>query len=301
MLIAVKDIDRADVERGHVLTMCLDAIRAVRSLLKFTVTAGIGSVVPSIRDVTLSYKEAVKAYKYKTLYGGDRIIRYDMLPDKTISYELSYIRETMLIQLRLGNALVIEKELHERIAAVMEPKPSIDKLYSILYELIVTLRIFAADNKVDMSHWISESFNPSQLVDELETLEEIDRWVQDVYRNVMMRANSLVQSTPAKLVEKAKRYMDDKYADAEMDLTEIAGTIFVNPSYLSRIFKNETGYSVVEYLTRCRMTKAKELIEQGCKNLYFIAESVGYKDTHYFSKCFKKYYSVTPSKFIAPD
>jgi len=67
---------------------------------------------------------------------------------------------------------------------------------------------------------------------------------------------------------------------------------------LSRIFKSETGYSVVEYLTKCRMARAKELMEQGCKNLYYIAETVGYKDTHYFSKCFKKHYSISPSKFI---
>ncbi|BBH23015.1 DNA-binding response regulator [Paenibacillus baekrokdamisoli] len=301
LLVAVQAVDRTDPNLSHVLKVCLDAIHAVSRHLKFTVTAGIGSVVESIHDAALSYREAVMACKYTTIYGGDRIIQFTALPEKTIAYELSHIREAMLILLRLGNASAVGQEIHKRIAVVSELEPSIDKLYSILYELVVTLRIFAADNKVDMSRLISEPFIPSQLVDELETMGEIERWVQDVYHNVMMQANSLIQSTPAKLVEKAKQYMDDNYGNEEMDLTEIAGIIFVNPTYLSRIFKNETGYSVVEYLTRRRMIKAKELIEQGCKNLYFIAESVGYKDAHYFSKCFKKYYSVTPSKFISVD
>ncbi|MCD9022098.1 response regulator [Cohnella silvisoli] len=300
MIINVHANDGVNAELGFMLKTCQNAIRAVNGFLKFTVTAGVGSVVESIADAAASYREAVAACKHKTIYGGDRIIRYDTLPDMKVSDDLSYIREDMIIKLRLGNATALEAELHKRLHTIVEHKQSIDKLYLTLYELIVTLNIFAAENKVDLSPSISQ-INPARLVDELETIEEIERWIQDTYRNVLLQASNLKQSTPAKLVEKAKQYIDLNYANAELDLTEIAGSIFVNPSYLSRIFKHESGYSVVEYLTKCRMEKAKTLMEQGCKNLYFIAETVGYKDTHYFSKRFKKHYSISPSQFIAAD
>ncbi|MBP1994084.1 response regulator [Paenibacillus eucommiae] len=301
LILSIKEIDRAEVELGYLLKTCLDAARAVSKHLKFTVTAGVGSVVQSFTDAAASYKESIIACKYKTIYGGDKIIRYTALPDKKLSAGFAYNREDMIIQLRLGNAEAVEMELHKRFAAIVEHKESIDKLYLTLYELIVTLNIFAAENKIDLNRAISESFNPAQIVDELETMEAIELWVQEIYRTVLFQASSLKQSTPAKLVEKAKQYIDSHYADAELDLSEIAGSIFVNPSYLSRIFKHESGYSVVEYLTKCRMGKAKNLMEQGCVNLYFIAESVGYKDTNYFSKCFKKQYSISPSQFMASE
>ncbi|WP_256759334.1 response regulator [Cohnella sp. WQ 127256] len=280
---------------------CSDAVQAVRKFLKFTVTAGIGPGVVGIEKIATSYKEAIRAIRHKTIYGGDRVIRWDGLPNKKISDDLSYMRESMIIKLRLGEAAAVQEQLHKGFESLTANRQPVEMLYSILYELMVTLNIFAAENKVDANASISEPFNPMRLADELETIEEIERWVRDEYTKVLARASSLKQSTPAKLVGKAKQYIDDNYANADMDLAEIAGSVFVNPSYLSRIFKNELGYSVIEYLTRCRMVKAKELIEQGCKNLYFIAESVGYKDTHYFSKCFKKHYSVSPSKFITPD
>ncbi|QJD85473.1 response regulator [Cohnella herbarum] len=278
-----------------------EAVQAIRKFLKFTVTAGIGPGVEDIAGIAVSYKEAVRAIRHKTIYGRDRVILWNELPNKKISDDLSHIRDNMIIQLRLGDAAAIQEQLHKGFETLTANRQPVEMLYSMIYELMATLNIFAAENKVYADADNNDPFNPMRLADELETIDEIEKWVRGEYANVLARASSVKQSTPAKIVGKAKQYIDDNYADSEMDLADIAGSVFVNPSYLSRIFKNELGYSVVEYLTRRRMVKAKELIEQGFKNLYFIAESVGYKDTHYFSKCFKKHFSVSPSKFIAPD
>lgn len=301
LMVGMPEDYSAEEGLGLLSKVSSDAVQAIRKFLKFTVTAGIGPGVASFANLTTSYRESVRAIRHKTIYGGDRVIRWDELPNKKIADDLSYIRENMMHELRLGDAAAVQEQLHKGFEPLKANRQPVEMLYSILYELMVTLNIFAAENKIDDDATISDPFNPMRLADKLETIEKIECWVSDEYSNVLARASSVKQSTPAKLVGKAKQYIDDHYANAEMDLAEIAGSVFVNPSYLSRIFKNELGYSVVEYLTRRRMAKAKELIEQGCKNLYFIAESVGYKDTHYFSKCFKKHYSVSPSKFIPPE
>lgn len=290
----------ADAGLALLLQTCSKAIRAVHDYLKFTVTAGIGPSVHGIADAAASYREAVRACRHKTVCGNNRIIRWDQLPGRR-SEDLSYIREDMIILLRLGDAEAIETSLDRLSDSLIAGRQPVETLYLVLYELMTTLNIFASENKLEAHAAIIETLHPMKLVDELETLDAIKRWLREQFRNALVRAKSLKQSTPTKLASKAKQYIDENFGNAELDLTDIAKSVFVNPSYLSRIFKNELGYSVVEYLTRCRMLKAKELMEQGCKNMFFIAESVGYKDTHYFSKCFKKHYSVSPSKFIAGD
>ncbi|NEW06724.1 response regulator [Paenibacillus sp. SYP-B3998] len=293
------DCDQSDrTITKSIYETCMEAIEAGRLYLKFTVTVGVGGVAQGYDGIAQSYKEAIIACKYKTVYGYDRIIMFDSLPKQALNADLSYIREEMIIKLRLGNKDVIAEWLNRLFAAIKEHKHSLDRLYLTVYELVVTLTIYATENKLDITQYVGEAFNPTILVDELERIEDIEAWCQDIYRNVLEQTHRLKQSTPAKLVEKAKAQIDGHYADSELDLNAVARSIFVNPSYLSRIFKSETGYSFVEYLTKCRMLKAKELMENGCKNLYFVAEMVGYKDSHYFSKCFKKHFSVPPSKFI---
>ena len=79
----------------------------------------------------------------------------------------------------------------------------------------------------------------------------------------------------------------------------IAGYIGVSPSYFSSIFKQSTGQSLIEYLTKVRIDRACELLK--CTNLRTseIGEKVGYNDPHYFSATFKKIMGQSPKDFKA--
>lgn len=89
-------------------------------------------------------------------------------------------------------------------------------------------------------------------------------------------------------MSKIKQYISENYMDSEMNLTSIAYKFGFNPSYLSRRFKADTGISIIDYLTKCRMEKAISLAKQ-CVMMYIAAKQVGIPDPNYFGKCFKKY------------
>ena len=78
-------------------------------------------------------------------------------------------------------------------------------------------------------------------------------------------------------------------------LDTIGGVLFVK---IINIFKKEKGCSLSKYLTQTRLEQAKKyLTEYPDKTLIEIAESIGYSDVYYFSKNFKKYYGISPSKY----
>lgn len=84
---------------------------------------------------------------------------------------------------------------------------------------------------------------------------------------------------------------------SEVHLQDLALVAHVTPSYLSTKFKSEMGISFSKYLVRFRIAKAKELLEEGAMNCREVAENVGYTDYAQFSKIFKKYVGLSPTKY----
>lgn len=97
----------------------------------------------------------------------------------------------------------------------------------------------------------------------------------------------------------AVNYIESAYADPNLSADAVCDHLHVSPSYLRALFKQQTGLSIIGYITKARMERAKSLLaEEGLKN-YRIAELTGYSDPHYFSYCFKRYFGVTPAEMRA--
>lgn len=89
-------------------------------------------------------------------------------------------------------------------------------------------------------------------------------------------------------------YLENHY-DQEITLEKLAHDQFVSPTYLSRIFKEATGISPINYLISIRLKRAKELLQNDKLTIKEIATRVGYQDAYHFSKSFKKYFGAAPS------
>lgn len=78
----------------------------------------------------------------------------------------------------------------------------------------------------------------------------------------------------------------------------LASEVFMNPDYLSKLFKKNTGSSLMDYVTKVRIERAKELLERTVLTISEIAIETGYSNTAYFTKMFKKYTNgVTPREY----
>lgn len=83
----------------------------------------------------------------------------------------------------------------------------------------------------------------------------------------------------------------------EISIQCISGKFFVNPNYISRVFKKEVGESFIEYLTRLRVQYASRLLKETSMPVQQVSEKAGYNDYFYFTKIFKKATGKTPSQF----
>lgn len=100
------------------------------------------------------------------------------------------------------------------------------------------------------------------------------------------------------IVKAIMSYMSENYMD-DISLGKISKNMYLSPVYISRIFREETGDSPINYLIKIRLAKAAELLTQGNITVKAAAKSVGYDDAYHFSKIFKKYYNISPSAMKA--
>ena len=97
------------------------------------------------------------------------------------------------------------------------------------------------------------------------------------------------------IVREAKEIVDARYQE-HLTLEDLSRMVNISPFYLCRLFREEMGVNFTDYLAKLRMEKALTLLAQGLtgKECCF---AVGYNDPNYFSRIFRKYYTMTPSEY----
>ncbi|MGL5676487.1 MAG: response regulator transcription factor [Cellulosilyticaceae bacterium] len=101
---------------------------------------------------------------------------------------------------------------------------------------------------------------------------------------------------PQFLVKQAIEYIHSNYSE-KLDLQTVADSLYVSTWHLCKVLKKQTGTNFVDLLNTVRIENAKRLLLETNMKIYEIAEQVGYTDTAYFSKMFKKIAAVTPNEF----
>jgi two-component system, response regulator YesN len=98
------------------------------------------------------------------------------------------------------------------------------------------------------------------------------------------------------IFSKCMDFIEKNYAE-DLSLETLAETFYFNPSYFSTLFKNYTRVNFSQYLLNLRMKKGKELLEKTDYKVYEVAARIGYKDSKYFNRVFKKEFGVTPDEY----
>ncbi|MBW7454906.1 helix-turn-helix domain-containing protein [Paenibacillus sepulcri] len=92
------------------------------------------------------------------------------------------------------------------------------------------------------------------------------------------------------------RFVTDHFTQ-ELSLQSLADQFFMNPSYISQLFKKEVGETFTAYISRLRIAYARELLDHEQYSIQEIAEKIGYQDYFYFARIFKKMTGTTPSQY----
>ena len=122
-------------------------------------------------------------------------------------------------------------------------------------------------------------------------------WCRERIVHIIKNISELQKKKINRVIVNAKLFINENFSD-EITLEEVSKVVCVSPQYFSRLFKEETSENFIEYLTKVRIDRAKELMKNSNLSIKEICFKIGYADPNYFSHIFKKTEKLTPSEYI---
>ncbi len=257
---------------------------------------GVSCVKNTLVELPLAYSEAEEALKYRLVQGTGKV--YDVKEVVQYNYSSSLLnantKKLLLEYLSQGNSDWI-KQYIKRVFSEM--KTHENTAFSVLNDFCIELmNVMNTKIKQIQSRHLDQllqwQIDYSSFFSQKELLEFLMGRVEVICKEVIEMKKEINPS----LIDDLKVFIDKNYA-GEISLEGLAKhRYFVNSSYLSRLFKEETGESFSRYLTSKRMENAKDLVDNHDIPLSEIGSIVGYTDYSYFIKVFKKHYGITPKQ-----
>ncbi|MNZ71369.1 HTH-type transcriptional regulator YesS [compost metagenome] len=99
------------------------------------------------------------------------------------------------------------------------------------------------------------------------------------------------------VIQRSVRYIQ-QHVEEEISRESIADYVGLNPAYLSRLFKKETGQNLIDFLISVKMNRARELLDTTDMTVSSVAQQVGYSNFSHFTKMFRKQFDVNPQEYL---
>ncbi|RXZ82085.1 response regulator [Paenibacillaceae bacterium] len=296
--------DDSATEAAEALLALADDIRTnLEQWLKLSVTIGISDRVSQLSDLAQAYKQAREAADYKWYLGKNRIITMDSLEsaasdaDGMQRYDKG-LNEVLISALKADDSDKLQEAVERIFADLAQNRPGGLKygrnmclqLILVVGQLLMEISAGSPDlEAVEAKLW------EELLVKE--TLGEMRGLIESYLASVKDRIRDKRTGKVANIVERVRGFIKQHYAYGNLTVAEIGKAVYLSPTYVSLLFKQETGQTVGEYLTQVRVNKAKELLLDPQYKFYDICYAIGYTDPSYFTKLFKKATGVTPSVY----
>ena len=291
-------VPRADLsmeysERIDLIERSRVAVREMRNATDIRYRIGIGGI-KKLKSCHESYEEAIKAL-YST---KGSVAHVDDLPI-AVSYEESYPAD-------------LEKEIFEKLSEGdvdgcllksgkffdwMNGKYSDDFMSIKLKSLEFVLRA-ERDMYRSGGHLYEFESRKDYLSDiiGMDSPDECRTWFIDKMRNAAANMTTGSSDHTHHLVKQALEYIENNVAK-DISLNEISEKLNISSYYFSKLFKEETNEGFVEYLTKRRVERAKEMLKDPKKSIKEVGSDCGYSDPNYFSRIFKKSTGMTPTEY----
>ena len=184
-------------------------------------------------------------------------------------------------------------------AQVGQQYPAIENAYVIYAEIATEIMTFVWENNLKTEDVLPGSERYIEALRLNESLDALSTWVETLGLTALDVVSGSSKSHAEYMVAQARQFIDQHFQEPNLSVEEIAERIFINPSYLSKLFKQVMNCSLIEYLTELRLKHAKAIMDtKSYLHIGAVSQAVGYRDPFYFSKLFKRAYGTSPSTYL---
>ncbi len=286
-LLGISEEEQENQLTYEALENCADIIR---EKIGIQVKLMLGYPVEMAEDLC---REFIDMRRQVYLHSADTGVMCIKKSKSSRSHLSPYLRNTLMDAIRSGNADEMVKTVdYIYETAQKEPNPLVahNYLFAIFGNILSHLYDLPVDLTDEQLNFLI-AFNS-----ETDMQQQKDLLTSKLMQITEKFGTDHAEETSSDYVLQAKEFIGENFS-RDISIAEIAQHVGVNVSYFSRIFKEDTKQSPLQYITQLRIEKAKELLATEALTIREIAEKVGYNDTRSLVRFFKKNEGVSPSEF----
>jgi len=126
--------------------------------------------------------------------------------------------------------------------------------------------------------------------------QEAARFFGELAERVIRRVEAESGQESGEVVRRVQQFVRDNLG-GDLSLARLAEVVHLTPFYLSRLYKQQTGHNLTDYITELKLSRAKELLAGTAKKIYEIGLELGFHSSPYFNHYFKKMTNMTPQEY----
>ena len=252
----------------------------------------------TVSQIPNAYQALCQMLPYRQLFGIGKIISNEMLQQRELQItpepqELIKRMTQDILQLDMPRAMLSVQEILDFISA-----GSYRSFQTNLARVLLSLD--DALIKLQVNNGVSEALHTGTLIYDVCSLEDVAEIYEIIEKTIRQAEQSVLQNKNAhqqELFVAMRRLVQENYMDRDFSINTIAEKMQMSAGYLGRLFKKSTGTTFLEYLLSVRMEVARNLLTNANTPIDEIVRLVGFGDTPYFYKVFKKVNGCTPASY----
>lgn len=201
--------------------------------------------------------------------------------------------EILAANLEAGRSTEFLKELEDISRAALQCCGNIQ--YTIEAYYTIALMLYASIGRLGLYGQMDEHGKLMRL-DQHASMKEGFCYLKMTAEAIFQIKQTDERDRTTLITDRICQYIEDHLSE-DLSLVRLAEIHFFNPSYLSRFFKQESGINLSDFIDRCRVKKAKELLRDPHMKVRDVAVEVGYEAAHSFTRFFKKVTGMTPQEY----
>ncbi len=203
------------------------------------------------------------------------------------------LREAIAARDKEGSKILLNQIL---ASIYISNDENIEAIKPRIMELIIVISRAAVDAGANVNEIFLVNDNFSSNIDGFTNIEDLSVWTSTILQRFLSFTFDFENVKHADAVYSVIEYIKGNY-QKKISLEEIADYTYLSKTYLSSLFKKETGRSISEYINIVRVEKSKPLLIENNLSIIEVANMCGFEDQSYFTKVFKGIAGITPKKY----
>lgn len=268
-------------------------------------------ILASFRDIKCSLSCYISEYRLVTELPGTMILLFNMANDNVACYRKVFQAKTYRINdghdldipnlkrwetfLTQGQNDLVYEEVEIFLNQLLEKEQlDSDRLFEFHQKFIQVFYHVVESKQFDTHHLFREKAISELYIKSLNSIYDMLAFIRFIL-NFQFDSDH-VDVYYETSVDNIKEYICENL-EKDLSRNELAERVFLNPEYLSKLFKKKTGVSLSTYITNEKINVSKGLLIKSDMSVSIIASKVGYSNFSHFSQVFKKQTGLTPVEF----